>query len=143
VTLPLSYFRNVPEEGLEPPCLTAPHPKCGVTANSTIRAFGGRRGTRTPTTFRSAVFKTAAIPLCDSSVFYSVVEIGLEPILFSVKARCLTNLATPQCVGDAGFEPTTSRSQSERYTGLSQSPITIILQTHQFYHTSSLFSNRS
>ena len=73
VTLPLSYFRSVPEEGLEPPCLTAPHPKCGVTANSTIRAFGGGRETRTPTTFRSAVFKTAAIPLCDSSKDYRLI----------------------------------------------------------------------
>ena len=56
-------------------------------------------------------------------VTIEVVETGLEPVIFSFKARCLANLATPQCVGDVGFEPTTSRSQSERYTGLSQSPM--------------------
>jgi hypothetical protein len=36
-----------------------------------IKAFisSGGRGTRTPTGLRPPVFKTGAIPLCDSSIF--------------------------------------------------------------------------
>ena len=120
VRLPISPFGHLAEEeGLEPPQPFGRLFSRQLQYHYAIPPFVSHLS---DLNWWPADYKSAA--LASWAKVANTIQRKEYPLLYihrNVQICFLTELL----VGDAGFEPTTSRSQSERYTGLSQSPITI------------------